>query len=346
MCGFTNGALAKQIMFAGYTSGSTLGAGSLLLAIMLTRCKASPWQLPEVVVFLRSIARIKATFVIHASPEARAADAWRIKASGQQLEEHHCLMAANMLIQAHIYEAGWVWTNTNLSQSIQDLNNNVASINDAHIGSWKERSVRNIILYMTSDVVQCLQNAYSRWGWENSFMSEDLVRQAFWKPGHKFKTSSAWQEVFTTSAPALLLYVNKLSELWSLQWPAPGSLQAATNREIESQKPCKAKDRDPELQDMNWANVLLLMTLFYQHWLLPRVETHYGKAGVKTLQAIMKMFIYIYVVVNMANFWLSSNSTFECFVGRMQKYIYFSEVKIFYLVVSNYLCFYNWLLGL
>ena len=55
---------------------------------------------------------------------------------------------------------------------------------------------------------------------------------------------------------------------------------------------------------------------------------------------------YIYVVVNMANCWLSSNSTFECFVGRMQKYIYFSELKIFYLVVSNYLYFYNWLLGL
>ena len=48
----------------------------------------------------------------------------------------------------------------------------------------------------------------------------------------------------------------------------------------------------------------------------------------------------------MANCWLSSNSTFECFVGRMQKYIYFSELKIFYLVVSNYLYFYNWLLGL
>ena len=120
MCDFTDGTLAKQIMFAGYTPGSTLGAGCLLLAIMLTRCKASPWQLPEVVVLLRTIARIKVTFVIHATPEARAADAWRIKASGQQLEEHHCLMAANMLIQARIYEAGWVWTYTNLSKSIED----------------------------------------------------------------------------------------------------------------------------------------------------------------------------------------------------------------------------------
>ena len=148
MCEYKNGALAKQLMFAGYTSGSTLGAGCLMLAFMLSKCKASPWQLAEVQAFLVSIARIKVTFVVHESPQARVADAWRIKASGQQQEEHHCLMAANMLLQAHAYDANWTWTAESLKKAVDNLNDSVGTIKDARIGSRKGRSVQNIILYM------------------------------------------------------------------------------------------------------------------------------------------------------------------------------------------------------
>ena len=76
MCDLPDGQLATQLLFAGYTSGSTLGSGCLLLAFMLLNCKASPWQLDKVKAFMYSIARVKVTFVVHASPEARCADAW------------------------------------------------------------------------------------------------------------------------------------------------------------------------------------------------------------------------------------------------------------------------------
>ena len=78
MCNLPVGTLANQLLFAGYTSGSTVGSGCLLLAYMLINCKASPWQLPNVKAFMYSIARVKVTFIVHASPEARCCDAWSI----------------------------------------------------------------------------------------------------------------------------------------------------------------------------------------------------------------------------------------------------------------------------
>ncbi len=74
MCGVP---LGKELLFAGYTGGSTLGAGSLLLLYMLLNCKASPWQLPSVRAFVLSITRIKVVAVVHESAEHRTADAWR-----------------------------------------------------------------------------------------------------------------------------------------------------------------------------------------------------------------------------------------------------------------------------
>ena len=69
-----------KMMFAGYTNGSTLGLGSYILLWMLAKIEtegACPWQLPEVAGFLRSIARIKATFLVYKGPEDRRNDAWR-----------------------------------------------------------------------------------------------------------------------------------------------------------------------------------------------------------------------------------------------------------------------------
>ena len=77
MCDLPEGNIANQLLFAGYTSGSTLGSGCLLLAFMLLNCKASPWQLDKVKAFMKSIARVKVTFVVHKSAASRSADAWR-----------------------------------------------------------------------------------------------------------------------------------------------------------------------------------------------------------------------------------------------------------------------------
>ena len=77
MSDLPEGQIANQLLFAGYTSGSTLGSGCLLLAFMLLNCKASPWQLDKVKAFMKSIARVKVTFVVHSSAASRSADAWR-----------------------------------------------------------------------------------------------------------------------------------------------------------------------------------------------------------------------------------------------------------------------------
>ena len=177
LCDLAAGALSKELLFAGYTAGSTTGSGALLLAIMLLRCKASPWQLQNVKAFLISIARIKVTFVVHQSATHRAADAWRLKASAQKVEEHHCLMAANMLIQSHAYDPLWTWTPETVRLAIQDVNNQVVSNPSAKIGSWKERSVNNIILFLSTEALDQIQASYQKWTWEGSYLTEDLMRQ-------------------------------------------------------------------------------------------------------------------------------------------------------------------------
>ena len=82
-CEGTN--LWSKLMFAGYTNGSTLGLGSFILLWMLAKIdadgQARPWQLPEVQNFMRSIARVKATFLVYDNPDMRRDDAWRAPAA-------------------------------------------------------------------------------------------------------------------------------------------------------------------------------------------------------------------------------------------------------------------------
>ena len=77
--------LWSRLMFAGYTNGSTLGLGSFILLWMLAKLDADgharPWQLPEVQNFMRSIARVKATFLVYDNPDMRRDDAWRAPAA-------------------------------------------------------------------------------------------------------------------------------------------------------------------------------------------------------------------------------------------------------------------------
>ena len=70
--------IAKSLLFSGYASGSTLGGSSTLLAYMLTQCsKHYPWNNAKVKAFLRSVARIKAVFVVYQNGFSRSIDAWR-----------------------------------------------------------------------------------------------------------------------------------------------------------------------------------------------------------------------------------------------------------------------------
>ena len=80
MCEKEGKALFGEMLFAGYVSGSTLGTGSLLLLWMLIQIEqkyGTPWHVPQVMAFLRSIARIKCTFAVYTDTMQRATDAWR-----------------------------------------------------------------------------------------------------------------------------------------------------------------------------------------------------------------------------------------------------------------------------
>ncbi len=71
--------LSKQMFFAGYVSGSTLGGGSMLLLYFLVTYPAlggDVWLLPEVQAFLLSSSRLKCTFVVYDNLQARTLDSW------------------------------------------------------------------------------------------------------------------------------------------------------------------------------------------------------------------------------------------------------------------------------
>ncbi len=192
-------------------------------------------------------------------------------------------MAANMLLQSRS-APGFQWTPELLTDCIRELNKTVNTVNNARITSWKERSVRNLILHMPPTVRTRLQNAYLFWGWEKSFMSEDLLRQAFWKRGFKFNVAADWQTVYETTDASLLRFANKLAAEWTAQWPAPGSLESMGRREVEMAKPMKMKDTDPDLQDLPRATILALMSVFFEHWVVPRVHESFGASGVQRLE--------------------------------------------------------------
>ena len=71
--------VSKQVLFAGYAGGSTLGAGGILLLLLLTEFPAAGgdvWACPAVKKFVLSIARLKCTFVVHTDAKQRGIDAW------------------------------------------------------------------------------------------------------------------------------------------------------------------------------------------------------------------------------------------------------------------------------
>ena len=75
--GFTGRSLTRELFITGYVAGSTRGSATTLLAYMLTQCEKRPFEVREVQAFLRSAARLKATFVVYGDSRLRARDAWR-----------------------------------------------------------------------------------------------------------------------------------------------------------------------------------------------------------------------------------------------------------------------------
>jgi len=99
-----------------------------------------------------------------------------IKARADKVEEHHCLMAANMLMEAYRTEPGWTWTKTSLDNAVATLNQKVTANPKAQITSWKMRALANIMLFMPCSVYEAIQQHYIEYTWEMSFLTEELLQ--------------------------------------------------------------------------------------------------------------------------------------------------------------------------
>ena len=55
-------------------------------------------------------------------------------------------------------------------------------------------------------------------------MTEDLMRQGFWVPGHKLKVSSPWQSVYTVTEVVLEKLIVALSAWWRATAPTGAHL--------------------------------------------------------------------------------------------------------------------------
>ncbi len=189
-------------------------------------------------------------------------------------------MAVNMLQQMHASTPGWLWTPTNIEEAIQEINASVSSVSHARITSWKKRSVVNILGFIPTACKEKLFQQYTEWGWEHSFMNEDLMRQPFWKPGFKIKVADPWQTVYTVSEAVLARFCDHLSQWWKLA--APGT--KAPLPEWQAAKPMRQKCADPELEGMPSAVLKLHSCCLIENWLVPACIKAFGNESPALLE--------------------------------------------------------------
>ena len=191
-------------------------------------------------------------------------------------------MAANMLVQTSACVAGWTWTTKAVDDAVANLNEHTKTVSAAKIGSWKLRSVKNLLVNMPRQVYDALQNAYLITGWEKSFMSEDLLRQALWKPGFRFTAAANWTAVYTVTESTLLRFCELLAQTWEMQLAVHSG--ETSLQDLESKKPMKAKVDDPEYQSMTVAQVHALRCLVFENWMLPLVGKEHGDNGTRVVE--------------------------------------------------------------
>ena len=179
-------------------------------------------------------------------------------------------MAARMLHQMHANTPGWTWDKNNAETAIAVINESVSSVNVARITSWKKRSVVNLLVHLPAQCTELIYQEYQEWGWEHSFMSEDLLRQGFWVPGNKLKAGPTWSHVYTVTETVLVQFVKVLSRWWKLIAPGLGtSVQNA-----QSLKPMR--QTTAECENMSMGQFLLHCSCVFCNWLLPEGEKCFG----------------------------------------------------------------------
>ena len=179
-------------------------------------------------------------------------------------------MAARMLHQMHAHTPGWTWDKNNTDAAIAAINDSVSSVNVARITSWKKRSVMNLLVHLPAQCTDLIYQEYHEWGWEHSFMSEDLLRHGFWVPGFKLKADPTWSLVYTVTESVLVQFVKVLSRWWKSIAPGHGT----SVQHVQSLKPMK--QTTAEFEGMSIAQFLLHCSCVFCNWLLPECEKSFG----------------------------------------------------------------------
>ena len=289
--------LRPCMFYAGYIAGSTLGAGCVLLASMLMDVanneddvseEASLWQLQAVNQFVITSSRLPLKVVAHASPQDRINDALLTKAHLNQVEENHGLLAANAMFQSKLTEPWWIWNANTVDAMIKQINVACQGVKTAHIGDSKARVIKNVILDMPPQVVDKLHRSYQEWTWEYGWMSEDLLRQAFWKGSHCAKVAKKWQGVYKTNPDVLMLFVHILDSQWAQMWPGTtpeNDVRSHSRTVIGTKRPGNMVADDGSGQNqLTEARLVLLCCMAIHGWMIHQVEEAAGPVGVQRLQ--------------------------------------------------------------
>ena len=283
--------IRAHFFYAGYTSGSTLGAGCLLMLFMLTEIaqgvheEASLWQLPEVNTFLLTASRLPIKFVKHASPQSRMADALATKISLNQVEETHGLIHANALIISKRSDPTWVWTTRNVEEAVADINARVGGNKAARIGDWKKRVITNVVVEIPKAVVELLQASYDTYSWERGWMSEDLLRCSWWKVGNQTtKCVASWRDVFTSSEAVLLRLVRVLHDQWPKKDWGMQDLRSVSVSVIRQKRPWNYLVDDGSGNQVPEAKMYLMFCMIIENWLLPLARQAVGDSADVTVE--------------------------------------------------------------
>ena len=289
--------LRPCMFYAGYIAGSTLGAGCVLLASMLMDVadneddvseEASLWQLQAVNQFVITSSRLPLKVVAHASPQDRINDALLTKAHLNQVEENHGLLAANAMFQSKLTEPWWIWNANTVDAMIKQINAACQGVKTAYIGDSKARVIKNVILDMPPQVVDKLHRSYQEWTWEYGWMSEDLLRQAFWKGSHCAKVAKKWQGVYKTNPDVLMLFVHILDSQWAQMWPGTtpeNDVRSHSRTVIGTKRPGNMVADDGSGQNsLTEARLVLLCCMAIHGWMIHQVEEAAGPVGVQRLQ--------------------------------------------------------------
>ena len=136
------------------------------------------------------------------------------------------MLAARMLEQMQSHHPSWEWTKANCEEAIKKINDSVCCRSAARITSWKHRSVTNLLVNIPPKCKELLYQVYREYGWEQGWLSEDLLRQGFWRPGYVLPgISSHWQRVYTVNADNLEKFIIALSAWWKIWAPIGKGLQ-------------------------------------------------------------------------------------------------------------------------